>query len=66
MKEAALQKIEYVPEQVYFAARDGMAISLCSLLESMSQEQLRELLRTVVIRLLFVYILFIFILHLST
>ncbi|XKL64612.1 hypothetical protein PGB90_004698 [Kerria lacca] len=46
MKEAALQKIEYVPEQVYFAARDGMAISLCSLLESMSQEQLRELLRT--------------------
>lgn len=47
MKEAVLNKIEYVPEQVYFAARDGMAISLCSLLETMSQEQLKDLLETV-------------------
>lgn len=47
MKEAALQRIEYVPEQLYYAARDGMAISLCSLLEGMSQEQLKDLLKRV-------------------
>lgn len=47
MKEAALQKIEYVPERVYYAARDGMAISLCALLEGMSQEQLKDLLKMV-------------------
>lgn len=47
MKEAALHRIEYLPEQIYFAARDGMAISLCSLLETMNQEKLKELLETV-------------------
>lgn len=47
MKESVRDKIEYVPEQVYFAARDGMAISLCSLLDTMSQEQLKDVLESV-------------------
>lgn len=47
MKEAALNQVEYVPEQVFFSARDGMAISLCTLLDTVNQEQLKELLETV-------------------
>lgn len=47
MKEAAVQRCEYSPHRVYFAARDGMLYSLCHSLDGMDQQQLQEVLKTV-------------------
>lgn len=42
-----IQEVQYLPDQVYFAARDGMVRILCSLLENMSHDQLKEFLSRV-------------------
>lgn len=39
-----IQEIQYLPDQIYFAARDGMVRSMCSLLENMSHDKVKELL----------------------
>jgi hypothetical protein len=47
MKEAALQKNGYIPDQIYFAARDGMRLTLGELLKSLNDDELEKLLKRV-------------------
>ncbi|XP_065219810.1 protein fem-1 homolog B-like isoform X2 [Planococcus citri] len=43
-REAMIQEIQYLPDQIYFAARDGMVRIMCSLLENMPHDKVKELL----------------------